>query len=99
MSPSLSLNVVLFGPLFTIAQSAFHGEAPLLPTLTVWLILSITIISSGIIGLANTGNSVAIERDWIITIAQGNGPFLTTLNTYMRRIDLTSKLVAPVRSK
>ncbi|OCF38724.1 solute carrier family 40 (iron-regulated transporter), member 1 [Kwoniella heveanensis CBS 569] len=43
-----------------------------------------------------TGMTVAIERDWITEIAHGDPVVLTVLNTYMRRIDLLSKLIAPL---
>ncbi|KAI0354576.1 hypothetical protein OH77DRAFT_1404701 [Trametes cingulata] len=40
--------------------------------------------------------SVAVERDWVTSIAGSSSAHLTTLNTYMRRIDLLCKLVAPL---
>ncbi|PWN28310.1 hypothetical protein BDZ90DRAFT_212048, partial [Jaminaea rosea] len=46
--------------------------------------------------LSNTGLTVAIERDWVSTIAEGHPPHLTRLNTIIRRIDLLSKLLAPL---
>jgi solute carrier family 40 (iron-regulated transporter), member 1 len=39
---------------------------------------------------------VQIERDFVTTIADGSARRLTRLNAYMRRIDLLSKLVAPL---
>jgi iron-regulated transporter 1 len=46
--------------------------------------------------LATIGITVAIERDWVTVIAEGNSDHLTRLNTYIRRIDLLSKLLAPL---
>ncbi|BGP38845.1 hypothetical protein JCM10449v2_002783 [Rhodotorula kratochvilovae] len=46
--------------------------------------------------LATIGISVAVERDWVTCIAQGDSAKLTRLNTYLRRIDLLSKLLAPL---
>ncbi|KAI0720075.1 Ferroporti-1 [Cerioporus squamosus] len=46
--------------------------------------------------IAGTTISVAVERDWVTTIAGASSAHLTTLNTYMRRIDLFCKLVAPL---
>ena len=40
--------------------------------------------------------SVAVERDWVTTIAQASSEHLTRINTYMRRIDLLCKLLAPL---
>ncbi|GAA5840724.1 hypothetical protein JCM5353_005745 [Sporobolomyces roseus] len=56
---------------------------------------TITILSA-LLNLATIGISVAVERDWVTCIAQGDGAVLTKLNTYLRRIDLLSKLVAPL---
>lgn len=55
-------------------------------------------VFSSVTNLANTGLTVAVERDWVTAISQGQSRHLTMLNTYMRRIDLFSKLVAPVSS-
>ncbi|GAA5914652.1 uncharacterized protein JCM6883_001031 [Sporobolomyces salmoneus] len=57
---------------------------------------AIITILSALLNLATIGISVAVERDWVTCIAQGNGAILTKLNTYLRRIDLLSKLVAPL---
>lgn len=46
--------------------------------------------------LSQVAISVAIERDWITVIADGSSAHLTTINTYMRRIDLLCKLLAPL---
>ena len=40
--------------------------------------------------------SVAIERDWVTVIAHASSEHLTQINTYMRRIDLLCKLLAPL---
>ncbi|KAK8222389.1 Ferroporti-1 [Phyllosticta paracitricarpa] len=42
------------------------------------------------------GNLVVVERDWVIVIAEETGAFREDLNAVMRRIDLTSKLLAPL---
>ncbi|GAA5931985.1 uncharacterized protein JCM15063_001092 [Sporobolomyces koalae] len=55
----------------------------------------ITILSA-LLNLATIGISVAVERDWVTCIAQENSALLTRLNTYLRRIDLLSKLLAPL---
>lgn len=46
--------------------------------------------------LSGTTIAVAVEREWVTTIASGSSEHLTTLNTYMRRIDLFCKLTAPL---
>lgn len=61
----------------------------------VWLLLLSTVVCSAAIDLANTCITVAVERDWVMTIAE-RPDHLTELNTQMRRVDLVSKLVAPL---
>lgn len=46
--------------------------------------------------LSNVATSVQVERDFVTTIADGSTRRLTRLNAYMRRIDLLSKLLAPL---
>ena len=41
-------------------------------------------------------NLIAIERDWIVAIAEGTGANLEVLNSQMRRIDLFCKLLGPL---
>ncbi|KAK4995205.1 hypothetical protein LTR66_004929 [Elasticomyces elasticus] len=41
-------------------------------------------------------NTIAIERDWVVTIADGDPGTLRALNSQMRRIDLFCKLVGPL---
>ncbi|GAA6008465.1 hypothetical protein JCM10207_007121 [Rhodosporidiobolus poonsookiae] len=59
------------------------------------LFVIVTILSM-LLNLATIGISVAVERDWVTAIAKGDGAILTQLNTYLRRIDLLSKLLAPL---
>ncbi|KAK8238875.1 hypothetical protein HDK77DRAFT_447103 [Phyllosticta capitalensis] len=46
--------------------------------------------------LGIVGNLVAVERDWVIVISEETGVAREDLNAVMRRIDLTSKLLAPI---
>lgn len=57
---------------------------------------AVVIICGCIQNLAGVTISVAIERDWVTVIADGSSAHLTTINTYMRRIDLLCKLLAPL---
>ena len=91
-----ALFVLLFGPLRSVAPAAFHGDAGMSEVFAVWSIIVLTTVFSSITVLANTGITVAVERDWVTAIARGQNDQLTMLNTWMRRIDLFSKLVAPV---
>jgi iron-regulated transporter 1 len=48
--------------------------------------------------LSATGNTLSMERDWIVVAASSEGQTydLTALNAVMRRIDLTCKLISPI---
>lgn len=41
-------------------------------------------------------NLVAVERDWVVAIAENDERGLRTLNARMRRIDLVCKLCGPL---
>ncbi|KAH9849246.1 Ferroporti-1 [Lenzites betulinus] len=57
---------------------------------------ALIVIGGCVHNLAGVTISVAVEREWVTTIAGGSTTHLTTLNTYMRRIDLLCKLLAPL---
>jgi solute carrier family 40 (iron-regulated transporter), member 1 len=48
--------------------------------------------------LSGSGNMISMERDWVVVLAAPDSQAydLTRLNSVMRRIDLTCKLVAPI---
>ncbi|KIW67523.1 hypothetical protein PV04_06767 [Phialophora macrospora] len=74
------------------ALSAFRG-------LTTWArlaIFSILILLSCVEKPCSVLNLVAIERDWVVEIAQHNERNLQSLNARMRRIDLVCKLAGPL---
>ena len=53
------------------------------------------IIILGVTGeLMNQTQTLSVERDWVVIIAEEMG-FLSKMNTIMRRIDLTCKVLAP----
>ncbi|GLB41158.1 putative ferroportin1 (FPN1) [Lyophyllum shimeji] len=62
----------------------------------VWILFTLTVLSSCVMKLSDIVMSVAIERDWVTTIAAGSDARLTRLNLWMRRIDLGCKLLAPL---
>ncbi|ELU18806.1 hypothetical protein CAPTEDRAFT_5305 [Capitella teleta] len=54
------------------------------------------IILFGVIGdVTSIGRTIAVERDWIVVICNDKHS-LTSMSALLRRIDLTTKLVAPV---
>lgn len=46
--------------------------------------------------LSAVTNTISVERDWVVEVAQGNEQRLSRLNSQMRRIDLFCKLVGPL---
>lgn len=46
--------------------------------------------------LSSTVNLIAIERDWVVVIAESTELELQALNSQMRRIDLACKLLGPL---
>ncbi|EPQ31910.1 uncharacterized protein PFL1_00109 [Pseudozyma flocculosa PF-1] len=61
-----------------------------------WTVFAaITLLGCGVI-LSNVGVSVAVEREWVQIISRGSAARLTRLNAIMRRIDLLTKLLAPL---
>ncbi|KAI0778796.1 Ferroporti-1 [Trametes elegans] len=57
---------------------------------------TLIVVGGCVHNLAGVTISVAVERDWVTSIAGASSTHLTTLNTYMRRIDLLCKLLAPL---
>jgi len=88
-STAYSIFLVLFIRFRTKIESG-HADAP------VWALFAVIILCGCVLKLATIGISVAVERDWVTVIANGNSEHLTALNTYLRRIDLLSKLLAPL---
>ncbi|PPJ55793.1 hypothetical protein CBER1_01626 [Cercospora berteroae] len=46
--------------------------------------------------LGSVLNTISVERDWVVIVAQGHGKRLGALNSQMRRIDLFCKLFGPL---
>ncbi|VVB13082.1 unnamed protein product [Arabis nemorensis] len=53
---------------------------------------------SGAIGVLSTlAGTILIERDWVVVMSEGHSPtVLTRMNSVIRSIDLSSKLLSPV---
>ncbi|KAL6574529.1 hypothetical protein OROMI_011814 [Orobanche minor] len=67
---------------------------------TAFIALVILINISGAVGVLSTlAGTILVEREWVVVISEGQSPgVLTKMNSMIRRIDLTSKLFAPVVS-
>ncbi|XP_041026209.1 solute carrier family 40 member 2-like [Juglans microcarpa x Juglans regia] len=57
----------------------------------------LTNISGAVAVLSTLAGTILIEREWVVVISEGRPPeILTNINSIIRRIDLISKLFAPV---
>lgn len=64
---------------------------------TFFSLVAVVNILGGVSALAALATNVAVERDWVLAIAEGKRlGTLTEMNSVMRRIDLSCKLLAPV---
>lgn len=97
-------SYVLFYILFqsgSLRQAALNGgKGPVAQRsgrhANVWVLFTAITLLGCLLILANVGVSVSIERDWVTSISRGSSKRLTRLNAIMRRIDLLSKLLAPL---
>ncbi|KAI7720498.1 putative Ferriportin iron efflux transporter [Hortaea werneckii] len=60
-----------------------------------WLLLPLCLLAAAE-KLGSVMNTIAVERDWVVAIADGSDDRLATLNAQMRRIDLFCKLAGPM---
>ncbi|KAI9154246.1 hypothetical protein LWI28_023276 [Acer negundo] len=65
---------------------------------TAFILLVILTNISGAVGMISTlAGTILVEREWVVVISEGHPPeLLTKMNSIIRRIDLTCKLLAPV---
>jgi hypothetical protein len=92
------LTPVFFSHLSKVGQLSSEG-ASLGVIVASWSFLVLTIVITCLLSLVMTGMRVAIQRDWVTVIAQGDERQLTRLNSYLRRIDLLGGIAAPVSGK
>lgn len=61
------------------------------------LLIALTNVSGAVGALSALAGTILIEREWVVVISEGSFPeVLTKMNSVIRRIDLTCKLLAPV---
>ena len=61
-----------------------------------WPLLLAMAVLACVERLSATMNTIAVERDWVIVMAGKSVQHLQTMNSQMRRIDLSCKLIAPL---
>ena len=60
-----------------------------------FIVVFLGVLFLGVAGeLMNQAQTLAIEKDWVVVIAEEIGS-ITSMNTWMRRIDLSCKVLAP----
>ncbi|KAF2430033.1 hypothetical protein EJ08DRAFT_679530 [Tothia fuscella] len=64
--------------------------------ITFWICFPVAVSLACLEKSASIANTVAIERDWAVVVAESNVTSLNELNAVLRRMDLICKLVAPV---
>jgi iron-regulated transporter 1 len=62
----------------------------------MYVLFGASVVLACVEKLAFVANTVAVERDWIVVVAESLKMERQELNSTMRRIDLVCKLVAPV---
>ncbi|KAI9756067.1 MAG: hypothetical protein M1815_004179 [Lichina confinis] len=73
-----------------------RGDEPAGVTSITILIYVVIVLLACPEKVAVVANTVAVERDWVVVIAQDDEALRRDLNAVMRRIDLFCKLVAPL---
>lgn len=82
----VALSCILFLVMLTVRKSSLVTGSCFVATIALACLEK----------LAAVGNTVAIERDWVIIVAEELNADRQDLNAVMRRIDLLCKLLAPV---
>ncbi|GAP93437.1 hypothetical protein SAMD00023353_12200080 [Rosellinia necatrix] len=59
-------------------------------------LFALAIILAAVEKISSVANLVAVERDWVVVITEGNAANRQSLNARMRRIDLICKLLGPL---
>ncbi|CAK7231627.1 hypothetical protein SEUCBS140593_007991 [Sporothrix eucalyptigena] len=97
-------SISLLDAFFSAAASGLTGnavqkEATPSASLTTPLssgLFAIAVIAACVEKLGSVMNLVAVERDWIVVMTEGNAAARRLLSARMRRIDLFCKLVGPL---
>ncbi|CAK5272924.1 unnamed protein product [Mycena citricolor] len=61
-----------------------------------WAVFIVLVLFGCLLRFSNTCVTIAVERDWTACISDESSVQLGQLNTYMRQINLLSKLLAPL---
>ncbi|XP_013389675.1 solute carrier family 40 member 1 [Lingula anatina] len=85
------LSAILLCIMFTLESHIMKTWEGGLFTLFAILVIVIADIAA----LASVATKICVERDWVVVMCQGNKGKLASLNATVRRIDLTTAILAP----
>lgn len=93
-----NLMIVLSSALLVAILVATNADGIHKPEWTWQLVLlfAATLVCGGIGQVLNDAQTIGLERDWVVVIADGDSAQLAQLNTTMRRIDLACKILGPM---
>ncbi|KAG6834293.1 hypothetical protein H0H93_010645, partial [Arthromyces matolae] len=84
--------VFLFNFPPTGVQELLHNSKDMIIVFSLGLLALLACVEK----LSSVMNTVSVERDWVLVIAESTNFELRDLNSQMRRIDLFCKLIAPL---
>ncbi|WAR02398.1 S40A1-like protein, partial [Mya arenaria] len=88
--------IVCAGIIFTVITLKTKIEGALPGDALLYLSYAVIILVAIVSTLASMGTSIAVQKDWIVEICARDKDMLATMTASLRRIDLISKLVAPI---
>ncbi|TMW66071.1 hypothetical protein Poli38472_003836 [Pythium oligandrum] len=88
------VSSVVLGLILLVTNA--DGEHKPVWTAKLMGLFGVTLVCGGVGQVLNDAQTLAIERDWVVVLSGDNSTQLATLNTVMRRIDLSCKILAPM---
>eukprot|EP01065_Artemidia_motanka_P035902 TRINITY_DN43806_c0_g1_i1.p1 TRINITY_DN43806_c0_g1~~TRINITY_DN43806_c0_g1_i1.p1 ORF type:complete len:502 (+),score=148.66 TRINITY_DN43806_c0_g1_i1:106-1611(+) len=94
-----AIAIVVSAAFFLVLLGCQHTEGDQVlmdDSLAVDVFLLLLLLSAAVAELTARGGTMALEKDWVVVIADGDAEYQTHLNTRMRTIDLTCKFLGPL---
>lgn len=63
---------------------------------TFWLLASLIVLFGAVGQIASLASTLAVEKDWVKTLCGDDSALLSATNAFLRRLDLISKILAPM---
>lgn len=97
LQPTGSMLDAFFHALAGKSTSTATPSTPTAPTTPLASgLFAVVVLAACVEKLGSVMNLVAVERDWVVVMTEGNEPARRLLSARMRRIDLFCKLVGPL---